>query len=352
MSTLPDQPETIELPPDGSGKLSPVTSEKPRPFWSVVIPIYERTQYLPESLGSVLKQAGDESDMEIIVHDDCSVADTRPAVEAIGGKRARYIRNHRHRGLWDNCNDALAKTSGRWIHVLHEDDYVRPGFYATLRASLEKLPDQFGLACCQYTNLHEAQGSTWSPPPFRQGAGELTGFLDRLVVQNPLNVPAVVYRRSVFETVGTFRSDMSFTGDWEFYIRASTRFAWWYQPENLACWRVHAANHTWELQKQGRTAEDIRKTIKLMEGYLPADVKQRMLPVSRQVHGRNFLVQAWQLLQAGQNDNALIFLRHCLRIGGPTAESTEFAQVLQHPGTAAMRAELAESWRKVSSEAG
>jgi protein O-GlcNAc transferase len=325
--------------------LPPIKPTDRRPFWSVIVPIYERTKYLPQSLGSILSQAGGPDDLEILVQDDCSSRDFNELVAGICGGRATYRRNPSRRGLYGNVNDALARVSGQWIHILHEDDFVEPGFYDTFRRALERQRAEVGMACCHYTNLHEADGTRWSPPPFREGAGLLSNWMDRLAVQNPLNVPAVVYRRSVFETLGLFREDMPYTADWEFYVRSAVWFKWWYQPENMARFRVHSENHTGTLASQGRTAIDLRQTIEFIETYLPEEVKQRALPVARQLHGRNFLVSAWNSFQSGNSDLGLLLMRECLRLGGSPPESTEFAQVLQHAGAAALRGELTARWR-------
>ena len=325
--------------------LQPVESSKPRPFWSVIVPIYERTKYLPQCLGSILSQAGDATDLEILVQDDCSSRDPAQLVANICGERAAYRRTTGRRGLYGNVNNALAHVSGQWVHILHEDDFVEAGFYKTMRRALEQQPQDVGMGCCQYTNFNETDRARWSPQPFRNGAGILENWVYQLAVQNPLNVAAVVHRRRVFETVGVFREDMPFTADWEYYVRSAVFYDWWYQPENLARFRVHPESQTTALSTQGRTAVDLRHTIATIERYLPEEVKQRVLPLARQLHGRNFLIQAWNAFQSGNIEAALLLMEECLRLGGPASESPEFAQVLQHPQAGPVRQELVRRWQ-------
>lgn len=335
----------------GVPQLAPVPAETVRPFWSVIIPVYERTQFLPECLGSVLAQDPGPEHMEIIVHDNASPNDLRPLVEQWGGRRVRFERNSTWRGLYGNCNDALAKTSGLWVHILHDDDFVLPGFYETLRRALQPQPEAVGMACTHYANLHEPQKTLWSPPLFRDGPGLLENWLERLAVQNPLNVPAVVYRRATMEQVGVFHEDLPYTADWEFYIRATTCTAWWYQPEALARYRVHSQNTTWQIQGEGRANSDIRRTIELAASYLPADVAARALPVARRVHGQNTFAQACQALNANNPRLAEHLMRECLRIGGEIPAHEQFFQALRHPALTTLRQELSAFWRSaVASE--
>ena len=94
----PDQPATYEngyrelegldypaIPPVGTGQS--------RPFWSVVIPAYNRENYLLECLASVLAQWKGDEHMEIIVIDNGSERWLKSRVESIGRGIVRY---HRH----------------------------------------------------------------------------------------------------------------------------------------------------------------------------------------------------------------------------------------------------------------
>jgi glycosyltransferase involved in cell wall biosynthesis len=334
---------------DSAGSTARLPSVDPstsRPFWSVIIPVHNRTLFLPECLGCVLDQAPAPDAMEIFVADDASPTDLGPLIQQHGRGRVRYLRTGRQRGLYGNLNDAMSHTTGRWIHVLHDDDLVLPGFYETLRRALERQPAPIAMACTHYTNWKDQDGATWSPAPFRAGPGLLEGWIEQLVMGNPLNVPAVVYRRTVFEQRGVFREDLPFAADWEMYLRAAAAFGWWYQPENLARFRMHRGNQTWLLNALGRTATDIRRTLEVAEEYLPAEVKQRFLPQARQLHGRNFLAQAAEVLNRGNTPLGLTLLRECLLLGGDAIASDAFFQQLARPEAAPLRAELIAAWKR------
>lgn len=332
--TTSKNPPHLTPPPQTAG---------PRPFWSVIVTVHNRTLFLPGCLAAVLDQA--PPDMEILLADDASEVDLRPLTEEHARGRVRYFRNPRQRGLYGSVNDALARTRGQWIHILHDDDFILPGFYATLQKALAAAPPTVGMASTSYTVLREQENTTWVSPPLRAGAGLLKGFVETLVMGNPLNVPAVVQQRGVFETLGVFREDLPYAADWEMFIRAAARFGWWHVPENLARFRLHRGNQTWLLNAQGRTGEDIRRVLDLAEAHVSPEVRQGALTRSREHHGRLFLDQARTLFARGNVPLGFKYVRESLMLGGEAAHSLEMFQELLRPEAAGLRQELAAAWR-------
>ena len=80
--------------------------------------------------------------MEIEVVDDCSTkVDVASMVKDIAGERVAYFRNHDDLGLagcWDTC---IARAKGALVHMLHQDDYVLPGFYNRLDTAAQSHPE-------------------------------------------------------------------------------------------------------------------------------------------------------------------------------------------------------------------
>ena len=318
--------------------LAPITDSAPRPFWSVIVPVYGRRQYLAQCLGSVLGQDPGPSEMEIVVVDDAGPEDLRGLVGELGRGRVAYHRNPATLGLYPSTNAALRRTRGRWIHILHDDDWVLPGFYRTMRAGIEAVPAGVGVAFCMYTTQDERVGAAGAPAPFRAGPGLLgRDFLARLATANPLNLPAVVFRRESFETVGLFREDLPYTADWEWYVRSAPFVGWHHQPETLACYRVHATNQTHDLARTGRTARDIRRTLDTFATALPAEVAAAALPNARQHHARSFLTAARTAATAGDSALAATLFREALATDPDAAARSEFTDLLQDPSLAALR---------------
>lgn len=312
-----------------------------RPFWSVIVPLFERRQFLQQCLDSILDQDPGPDEMEIRVVDDASPSDLRDFVEGLGRGRVTYERNPTNLGLYPSTNLAIQGSKGRWLHILHDDDWVLPGFYATLRHGVESAPDSVRVALCMYSNWDERYSGWWSPQPFRDDAGLLgRDFVIRLAQACPLNLPAVIYRREVFEQVGLFREDLPCTADWEWYVRSATQCDWYSQPETLACYRVHQANQSHQLAQSAQNARDVRKTLEIFAQLLPPDLLQEVLPVAQEYHARQFFNSALACYQTRNPRLAREFLSDALAIDplGPGREG--FAALLRHPAAADLREQV------------
>ena len=124
-----------------AARLAPVRTPGARPFWSVIVPLYERGTYLKQCLDSVLEQDPGPGEMEILVVDDASPSDLSGLVGETGRGRVRYLRNASNLGLYPSTNAAIEATNGRFIHILHDDDWVANGFYRKMREAIETYPD-------------------------------------------------------------------------------------------------------------------------------------------------------------------------------------------------------------------
>ena len=87
--------------------------------------------------------------MQIEVIDNCSTSgDPEAVVRELGGGRIAFRRQPDNVGIVENFNDCIRHAAGRWVHILHGDDTVRPGFYERLRSGIAEHPE-VGAALCQ-----------------------------------------------------------------------------------------------------------------------------------------------------------------------------------------------------------
>lgn len=323
--------------------LAPVSQDQPRPFWSVIVPVFGRREYLGQCLASILQQDPGLAEMEIEVVDDAGPIDLSGLVQELGKGLVSYHRNASTLGLYASTNAAIRRARGRWIHILHDDDWIENGFYETMRKGIEAAPQGVGVAFCMYKTHDERNGSIWSPPPFRDGPGLMTReFLARLASGNPLNLPAVVFRREAFELAGLFREDLPYTADWEWYVRSAPHVGWHHQPESLACYRVHQTNQTHDLARTGKAARDVRKTLESFATSLPADIAALVLPQARAIHAQRLLESAHEATLSNDSALARTLTREALALDSDAAGRPGFAQLLQDPQHSALRHSVRE----------
>jgi glycosyltransferase involved in cell wall biosynthesis len=99
----------------------------PDPFFSIIIPTYNRLSTLPNSVDSVLDQT--YQNFEVIIVDDGSEDGTVEWVKAIIDNRIKYFKQQ-NSGVCVARNKGAAVASGDWICFLDSDDTVTPNWLA------------------------------------------------------------------------------------------------------------------------------------------------------------------------------------------------------------------------------
>lgn len=244
-----------------------------RPLWSVMIPTYNCAETLAQTLGSVLAAGCNPEEMQIEVVDDCSTDDPRAVVEALGRGRVAFHRNPRNLGHAGNFNACLARSRGRLVHLLHGDDWVGPTFYRDMRQLFAKAP-QLGAAFCRHTIVNDDGSPQRLSPLERETPGLLQDWVAKIAAELPLQPPAMVVRREVYEALGGFDVRMRSCGeDWEMWLRIAAAFPVGYHPEPLAFYRDRANSLTKRAVRTGQNIRDVRLAASIARSYLPASVR-------------------------------------------------------------------------------
>lgn len=239
-------------------RIRPLPASGPRPFWSVMIPACNpRPAQLAQALRSVLAQDPGPDRMQIEVVDDCSSAvDVDSLVRDIAGDRVGVFRppaNLGMAGCWSAC---VERARGEWVHLLHQDDYVLPEFYARLARGIQTRPD-LGAAFCRHAFVAHDNHWVELSPLERRKAGVLSDFPRRVAQGCVLQCPSIVVRRGAYEVVGGYNPDFTFAVDWEMWQRIAAKFPVWYEPAILACYRTQDGTETGRNVETGRNLHEI-----------------------------------------------------------------------------------------------
>lgn len=309
----------VSVPAVAAPPAPDATAERPR--WSVMIPTYQPDPALfRKALGSVLAQAPSPEEMEIQVVDDGSTAlDVEALVREVGGGRVAFWRQPQNLGFVGNWNTCLDRARGRWIHILHQDDLVLPQFYERLatadRAGSGSADDpRPGMAFCRHAHIDGAGKPVRVTDPERAEAGLLPDFVDRLATVQLIQFASVVVRRDAYEAVGGFDPRAGAAADWEMWVRLAARFPVWYEPEPLACYRLHTGSASTRLAADARDTADMGRAIALVARHLPSDRRDRLGAAARRRYAVSAFESARNLLAAGNAAGGLAQLREGLRL--------------------------------------
>jgi len=253
------------LPP----RIDPVTAETPRPLWSVMIPTYNCAKYLEKTLESVLCQDLGPDKMQIQVVDDCSTQDDPEAVtRRIGKGRIQFSRNEKNTGLCSkNFNQCLRQSTGTYVHLLHGDDFVLPGFYASIENAIETKP-----FCGMVINRSFTVNEKGEIESLAERGAKSDGphfLFQSHLYQNTFFTPGLVFRRAALEKNGGFREDLVHCADWEITARIYTKEGSIYLNDPKACYRIFKNSDTNRLASTGENVRDYIRLLTVFEasGY-------------------------------------------------------------------------------------
>jgi glycosyltransferase involved in cell wall biosynthesis len=203
------------------------------PLVSVIIPCYNQAHYLGEAIESVINQTYPRC--EIIVVDDGSTDNT--AEVAARYKEVRCIRQQ-NQGLSAARNSGLRESKGEFLVFLDSDDRLLPEAIETGLKYLQERPE------CAFVSGHyrliDSEGEPGPPEP--QHLVEKDHYLT-LLRKNYIIAPAsVVYRREVFDAVGSFDTSLRSSEDYDIYLRIARTRAVHCHGGVVAEYRRHTSN--------------------------------------------------------------------------------------------------------------
>jgi GT2 family glycosyltransferase len=208
------------------------------PTVSVLLPTYDRAEYLGAAIESVLGQTF--GDLELIVVDDGSTDGTDRLLAAITDPRLWVVRG-RHAGCATALNAGLAVARGRHIARNDSDDVWSPDLLAELVPLLDAHPE-LGMAYARCDGMH-ADGT----PSGATRGGPLRypdDAFSSLLYANYTPSIATIFRRTCLERVGVYDEGLTYAEDWDLALRITRHFPVAFVDRVLARIREHPGNAT------------------------------------------------------------------------------------------------------------
>jgi len=217
---------------------------------------------LAEALTSALRQDAAEP-IEIIVvdNDPESAAKVLSSVDLYGSQHSmRYYVNETNLGMFGNWNQCISLARGRWISLLHDDDWLSPAFVS---AMLPLVQDGIDFAVCRV-----AIGSSGFDPAVLQRKrddDEITPLtLDDLIYGNPSPAPGLLILKEALVTTGGFDPDTYPCGDYITYTRCASSVRTGRLNRTLAYYRTTDS----QTFKEDTLRAMVRQSLEIKQGLL------------------------------------------------------------------------------------
>ena len=193
---------------------------------SVIIPTFNRREYLPQAIQSVLKQniAGLEI---IVVNDDGD--DVSDIIEKIGKRDViRLLNNNSNQGLSYSRNQGIKTARGKYIALLDDDDQFLENH---LQTAINHLSPKHPVIYSDAVRVtYEKQGDQYvavsQTVPYSMDFDR-----DKLLLGNIAPVNCFVFERQLALKCGLFDESLTTLEDWDFWIRLSRLADFVHLPE-------------------------------------------------------------------------------------------------------------------------
>jgi len=206
------------------------------PFFTVIIPTYNRAEMLREAIQSVIDQTF--PNFEVIVIDDHSTDHTKSVVASFRDNRIKYITNDHTRGGAGTRNAGIFRAKGNWIGFLDDDDLWARNKLELHYKKIVKLDEDVGLV---YSG--RARFNTNTKRELSVTLPEKEGRIQQeLLYHNWIgSFSNVTIRSDILKKVGGLDERFKSSQDMELYVRIAAICKITYVKEILSYYRV--SNH-------------------------------------------------------------------------------------------------------------
>ncbi|RMG40530.1 MAG: glycosyltransferase [Candidatus Dadabacteria bacterium] len=197
------------------------------PLVSVVVPAFNKQDYILETLQSILAQ--DYKNIELIIVNDSSTDNTVEVVKSFSSNNPSCnirVLDKPNGGTSDAKNFGIRHANSRVVLTVDADDLLRPNYIST---GIKMMRERGANLFCANVEIFGARTGEWIPH-------EYDTFMIRY--DNCIAM-AQMYDKALWEAAGGFKTSFAFVEDWELWVNFS-RFGLVVAkaPEKLIRYRV------------------------------------------------------------------------------------------------------------------
>lgn len=245
---------------------------------SVIIPTYNRAQYIAEAIDSVLNQT--YQDFEIIIVDDGSTDNTKEIIKPYLDDYSNKIRYfyQKNKGISAARNMAINKAREDYIAFLDSDDRWLP----------EKLEKQ--MKVIKDENINFVYSAMYVENNGRMTnriipANPATDFLGLLTKNQSIAMATTIIKKEYITKTGMFDETLTVSVDYDLWLRVLLKYKVKYLKEPLTIYREHADNITKNIENVKKSGIVICQKL-LKNSEIPKKIIKRKLSSEHYMLGK------------------------------------------------------------------
>lgn len=192
------------------------------PFFSVVIPLYNKENYIVQTLNSLLAQSF--GNFEVIVVNDGSTDRSEVKLFEIQDSRIRYFKT-KNQGVSAARNLGIKNAQSEYICFLDADDIWQDNHLAVLYELISDFP-QAGMYCNRY-RIRISENKLKNPI-FQGISNDYRGYINDYFYSSYINrvayTSAISIKKEVFDVLGDFDVSISSGQDVDMWTRIALKY--------------------------------------------------------------------------------------------------------------------------------
>ena len=221
------------------------------PSITVLLFSYNQSEYLLDSVNSVINQTMD--DWELIVIDNGSTDGSQALLNQFDSNlKVKIVLHPKNRNITINFNQGVNLAKGKYISFLYSDDYYLPDKLEKQLEAFSKLSDDYGVVHSPCKELKVDTGKITMMPSI-PATGEVLGDLFTRFNEGFINPITPLIRKECFERY-PFYEEIFAEGEAVFFRLAMT-YKFYYMNTPTAVMREHGSNMRYAKKKNAEMFE-------------------------------------------------------------------------------------------------
>lgn len=271
-----------------------------RPFFSVVVPLYNKERHIVDAIESVLRQSYEK--FEIIIVNDGSIDNSLNRLKVISDPRVKII-SQENAGVSAARNKGILNSRFDYIAFLDADDEWEPTFLQEICELINKFPDN-GWYATGYALKENGRLENLIPKDLEKNK-KLVDFFQYSLFDLLIHIDSTVIRKSSLDRVGFFPEGVTHGEDQDLFARLAVKYPLAYSgkigthynldSDNRAC-STGKLTELWPFLKENN---DLLRNIKLTDKkrfYIHEYITRRMISRARGLKNHGETLKAIQLL--------------------------------------------------------
>lgn len=235
-------------------------------FFTVIIPLYNKENFIESTLKSVLNQSFE--DFEVLIINDGSTDKSEEKVLNFKDPRIHYFHKE-NGGVSTARNFGIEKAQSDFITFIDADDYWYPDFLQEMFENIGRFPElKVFSAAIEVETSKKVIPSSYSI--IKTGDCEIVNYFNASFKETAICTSCAVFHKSIFEEIGNFDTKIKSGQDTDLWIRIGLvypiLFSWKilaryvYDPKSLSKNKLHSSKKLdfSKFKEQEKTHPDLK----------------------------------------------------------------------------------------------